>query len=350
MNLLKASNRMVIPFTILLISLNLLSDGLLAQDRYRLMFYNVENLFDPFNDSLKNDDEFTAEGSRYWTWRKMTDKVNNIYKVITAVGEWEPPTMVGFCEIENRFVIERITKHTPLSKFDYQIVHRESPDARGIDVALIYRPDQFTVEEEHFFRVSFPDNPDRATRDILYARGIIGGLDTLHVFVNHWPSKYGGALVSEPGRIAAGKLVRQKVDSIKLFHPDARIIIMGDFNDTPDSRPLIEGLGASLPEKPFTADGLYNLHLPYVAKGEGTLKYQGAWEVIDMMIVTKGLLNAKHGVYTTPDGGKIFSADFLLEKDERFVGVIPFRTYIGFRYHGGFSDHLPIYIDLIPNR
>ncbi|MDY0200499.1 MAG: endonuclease [Tenuifilaceae bacterium] len=342
--------KLILWLTGTLILVMLFGQRIQAQDRYRIMFYNVENLFDPFNDSLKRDDEFTPEGTRYWTWRRMEEKANNIYKVITAVGEWDPPTMVGFCEIENRFVIERITQHTPLSKFNYQIVHRESPDMRGIDVGLIYRPDQFTIEEERFFRVSLPNDSNRTTRDVLYTRGIIDGLDTLHVFVNHWPSKYGGALVSEPGRIAAGKLVRQKVDSIKIFHPDARIIIMGDFNDTPDSRPLIEGLAASLPEEPFTADGLYNLHLPYVAKGEGTLKYQGAWEIIDMMIVSKGLLNAKHGVYTTPDGGKIYRADFLLEEDERFVGVVPFRTYIGFKYHGGYSDHLPIYMDLFRNR
>jgi len=334
----------------LALAFSLLVKNVQAQNRYRVMFYNVENLFDPFNDSLKNDDEFTAEGSRYWTWRKMTDKVNNVYKVITAVGEWDPPMLVGLCEIENRFVVERITKHTPLSKFDYQIVHRESPDFRGIDVALIYRPDQFTVEEERYFRVSYPDNPDRASRDVLYARGIIDGLDTLHVFVNHWPSKYGGALASEPGRIAAGKLVRQKVDSIKIFHPNARIIIMGDFNDTPSSTPLVEALVASPPEKPFTTEGLYNLHFPYEAKGEGSLKYQGAWEVIDMMIVSEGLLSRNHGVYTNANGAKIFRADFLLEDDDRFVGVVPFRTFIGFRYHGGFSDHLPIYIDLFPNR
>jgi hypothetical protein len=321
-----------------------------AQDRYRLMFYNVENLFDPFNDSLINDDEFTAEGSRFWTWKRMEEKLNNIYKVITAVGEWDAPTMVGFCEIENRFVMERLTKHTPLAKHNYQLVHKDSPDGRGIDVALIYRPDQFRVEEERFFRVSYPDNPERATRDILYARGILDNRDTLHVFVNHWPSKFGGALASEPGRIAAARIVREKVDSIKIFYPDARIVIMGDFNDTPNSRPLVEGLGALPPKEPLEPKGLYNLHQPYETKGEGTLKFQGAWEVIDMMIVSKGLLNQKHGVYTTLDGGKIFKGDFLLEEDDRFVGLRPKRTYIGFRYHGGYSDHLPIYIDLFPNR
>jgi hypothetical protein len=320
-----------------------------AQDRYRIMFYNAENLFDPFNDSLKRDDEFTPEGARRWSWKRMNEKLNNIYKVIMAVGEWDPPTMVGFCEIENRFVMDRLIKHTPLSKFGYRLVHRESPDSRGIDVALIYRPDQFTVEDERFFRVYYPDDSTRTTRDVLYARGVLDKRDTLHVFVNHWPSKFGGELVTEPGRIAAGKLVRQKIDSIRIFTPDARIIVMGDFNDTPSSRPLVEGLGALPPKPPLKPDGLYNLHLPFEAMGKGTLKFQGAWEIIDMMIVSESLLNRKHGVYTTLDGGKIFEADFLVEPDEAFVGYKPFRTYIGFRYHGGYSDHFPIYIDLFPN-
>ena len=338
----------LLPF--LFLTLYYLTGSVNGQDRYRIMFYNVENLFDPFNDSLTNDDEFTSEGARYWTWRRMNDKLNNIYKVITAVGEWDPPTLVGFCEIENRFVMERLTKHTPLSKFNYKLVHRESPDGRGIDVALIYRPDQFVVEEERFFKVYYPDDSTRMTREVLYARGILDDRDTLHVFVNHWPSKYGGELATEPGRIAAARAVRSKVDSIRIFYPDARIIIMGDFNDTPNSPPLVKGLGALPPEEPLKPDGLYNLHQPYVAKGMGTLKFQGAWEVIDMIIVSKSLLNRKHGVYTNLDGGKIFQADFLVEPDEAFVGVRPFRTYIGFRYHGGYSDHFPIYMDLYPNR
>ena len=322
----------------------------LAQDRYRLMFYNTENLFDPFKDSLTNDEEFTPEGSRHWTWNRMEEKVNNIYQVITAVGEWSPPTLVGFSEVENRFVMERIIYQTPLSKYGYRLVHRESPDRRGIDVALIYRPDQFTVQEERFFRVAYPDSPERATRDVLYTRGVLSSNDTLHVFVNHWPSKFGGALASEPGRIAAGQLVRQKVDSIRIFHPNAHIIIMGDFNDTPNSRPLVEGLRALPPSEPFQSDGLYNLHQPFETRSEGTLKYQGGWEAIDMMIVSESLLSKRFGIYTTIDGGKIFKADFLLEEDDRFLGVQPKRTYRGMKYHGGFSDHLPIYIDLLPNR
>ncbi|MFO8021981.1 MAG: endonuclease [Perlabentimonas sp.] len=350
MNPKRINTSITLPTIVLFISFILLFQPAVSQNRYRIMFYNAENLFDPFDDSLTRDEEYTPKGDRYWTWKKMTKKVNNTYKVIAAVGEWEPPTIVGLCEVENRLVVDRITSHTPLSKYNYKIVHRESPDRRGIDVALIYRPDQFTVQDQRYFKVYYPDDSTRTTREVLYTRGILDNLDTLHVFVNHWPSKWGGELATEPGRIAAAKVVREKVDSIKIFHPDARVIIMGDFNDTPSSPPLIEGLKASPPEKPFKPNGLYNLHQPFEGQGIGTLKYQGNWEVIDMMIVTKGLLNRKHGVYTTPDGGKIFNADFLVEDDDAFVGVKPFRTYIGFRYHGGYSDHFPIYIDLYPNK
>jgi predicted extracellular nuclease len=321
-----------------------------SQDRYRVMFYNVENLFDPFKDSLTNDGEFTPQGSRYWTWKRMTEKLNNIYRVVTAVGEWDLPSIVGFCEVENSFVMYQLINKTPLSKFDYRLVHKESPDGRGIDVALIYRPDRFKLEEKRFFRVINPDEPKRTTRDVLYARGILGQLDTIHIFVNHWPSKFGGELASEPGRLAAGRLVREKVDSIRIFSPQARIIIMGDFNDGPNSPPLLEALRAEPPKTPYSPKGLYNLHHRYDGSGTGTIKFQGAWEVIDMMIVSKSLLDKSHPIYLNPDGGMIFQADFLKEEDTNFVGFRPFRTYIGFKYHGGFSDHFPIYIDIFPNR
>ena len=321
-----------------------------TQERHRVMFYNVENLFDPFNDTLTNDDEFTPEGTRFWSWKRMTDKLNKISKVVTAVGEWDPPVVVGFCEVENGLVMNQLISETPLAKFGYKLVHRESPDRRGIDVALIYRPDRFELEEEHFFQVVNPDEPSRTTREVLYARGIVAGIDTVHFFVNHWPSKYGGALASEPGRLAAGKLVRQKVDSIRIFEPEARIIIMGDFNDGPNSAAITEALGAVPVSENFEIDKLYNLHHKYDGSSTGSLKYQGQWETIDMMIVSGGLLSRNHNLYVNPDGGMIYSNEFLLEQDEGFVGVRPFRTYIGFKYHGGFSDHLPIYIDLLPTK
>lgn len=316
--------------------------------RNRVMFYNVENLFDPFNDSLTRDDEFTPDGARHWTWNKMEKKINGIFKVIMAVGEFDPPVIVGFCEVENGFVMHRLIKETPLSKFDYRMVHRESPDPRGIDVALIYRPDRFQLLEKDFFRVVFPDEPTRRTREILYAKGLMSK-DTLHVFVNHWPSKFGGELESESGRYAAAYTLKHKVDSIRVFYPDARILIMGDLNDEPESDPVVKGFGACLTDDTLCNNNFVNITAILKQKGQGSYKYQGVWGIIDQIIVSRSLLTKKHKLYTTPARASIFSADFLLESDDAFVGKKPFRTFQGYRHHGGFSDHLPVYIDLFEN-
>ncbi len=317
---------------------------------YRAMFYNVENLFDSFDDSLTNDQEFTPKGERHWTWEKMNKKLDGIYKTIVAVGGWEPPIFVGMCEVENGYMLYRLTHETPLLKFDYGIVHRESPDPRGIDVGLVYRKDLFDVKETRFFRVSFPDEPNRKTREILYTCGVVAGTDTLHVFINHWPSKYGGELESNSGRLAAATTLKQKVDSIKIFYPNARILIMGDFNDEPESTPLVEGLQVCLDTSAKCPSGLINISAILKAKGQGSYKYQGVWGMIDQIIVSESLLNSKHKLYSSPSNASVFRASFLLEPDESFVGDKPFRTFAGFKYHGGFSDHLPVYIDLFLNQ
>jgi len=317
--------------------------------RNRVMFYNVENLFDPFNDSLTRDEEFTPEGDRHWTWDKMNRKQNGIYKIISAVGEWDPPVLVGMCEVENGFVLHRLVKQTPLLKFDYRVVHRESPDPRGIDVALLYRPNRFDLLEKHFFRVEFPGEPHRLTREILYVSGIVSGTDTLHVFLNHWPSKYGGELESEPGRYAAAYTLKQKIDSIRIFYPDARILVMGDLNDEPESDPVVKGFGACPTLRDDCPSGFTNISAILKSKGQGSYKYQGVWGFIDQIWVSGSLLNRKHGLWTSPAHASVFNADFLLEPDDAFIGVRPYRTFIGFKYHGGFSDHLPVYIDLMGN-
>lgn len=330
---------------VLIVALFALSIKVDAQGRNRVMCYNVENLFDPFDDSLKRDDEFTPQGARHWTWNKMQQKLNGVYKVIMAVGEYDPPVLVGLCEIENFFVLHQLANKTPLSKFEYKIVHRESPDSRGIDVALLYRPDRFLLQEAHFFPVKFPNDSNRKTRDILYARGLMV-TDTLHVFVNHWPSKYGGELESEPGRFLVAGLLRQKVDSIRVFYPNAKILIMGDMNDEPESRPIVDSLGACLAADANCKGQLVNITAILKKQGQGSYKYQGVWGIIDQLIVSQSLLKQGHGLYTSPQNASVFSADFLLEPDASFTGYKPFRTFVGYRYNGGFSDHLPVYIDL----
>ena len=179
-------------------------------ERIRLVFYNVENLFDYFDDPDTRDEEFLPEGKRHWTKRRYEDKLQKIAKTIIATGGWEPPALVGLCEIENRYVLEGLTSFTPLKPIGYEIVHQDSPDKRGIDVALFYRPEKFQLIDYTYHPVNFPFEPESRTRDILHAVGILPGQDTLHLFVNHWPSKYGGALETIPKRHGCSKAFKNK--------------------------------------------------------------------------------------------------------------------------------------------
>ncbi len=315
-----------------------------GRDYLRLMFYNVENFFDTTDDPTTNDNEFTPEGSFRWTQSRYIEKRNNIFKVIAHVGEWDAPALIGLCEIENRTVLDDLAKRTPLMKYPYRVVHRDSPDQRGIDVALFYRSDYLKCTSEQFIRVRFSDDR-RRTRDILYATLCTSGNDTLHVFINHWPSRSGGQQQSEPARILAASLVRNKVDSIFGCNPMARVIITGDLNDGPLDKSLRTGLKALTDTAQTKSLALFNLSAYKVKESTGTIKYQGKWSVFDQIIVSGGLLR---GTLRTDVGQcHIFRADYLFEPDKRYQGVKPFRTYLGPKYNRGFSDHLPVYLDIL---
>ena len=311
----------------------------------RIMFYNLENLFDPENDSLKNDDSFTPSGMHHWTYTRYREKLEKTYKVISSVGGWKPPGIIGFCELENRKVIHELLTTTPLARFNYQIIHEESGDSRGIDVALVYRSDVFRPFTHVAHKVVFPEDPQAATRDILMVGGIVNGKDSLFVFVNHWPSKYGGAKETEPRRMHTGRFLRQLCDSLMRVHPKAGLLLMGDFNDEPNEPSMIEGLKAlayegGMPQK----NTLYNLMLRF--KAGGTHKFQSHWSIIDQFVVNPNLLDTNAAVYLKPGDARIFKADFLIEPDDTHLGDKPARTYLGMKYLGGFSDHLPIYLDI----
>jgi predicted extracellular nuclease len=313
----------------------------------RIMFYNVENLFDTEDDSLKMDKEFLPDEIRNWSKFRYSQKQSQLSKVITAVGGWSPPELVGLCEIENRSVLNYLTRQSPLYVFGYQIIHQESPDARGIDVALLYQPKSFKPVSTEFIPVNYPVNK-RKTRDIIYSRGIIPNHDTLHVFVNHWPSRYGGQLESEENRIYVAGLLKHKTDSILDNNPQALIVIMGDFNDEPDNTSLIKTLNALPAYDSLQTKQLVNLsyELRYT-NNQGSHKYQGQWTLLDQVIVSGALLNKSRNTYTTPEKLTVVKASFLLEPDEAYLGDKPYRTYVGFKYNGGFSDHLPVFIDLL---
>jgi len=327
------------------------SDTKNDQYRYlRFMFYNVENYFDAENDSITNDEEFTPEGLRHWTSYKYIEKQKKIYQVIAAAGGWELPDFIGFCEIENRKVMEDLIFKTPLKYYDYGLVHKESPDRRGIDVALIYRKGKLKLINEDFFKVVFPFDTSAKTRDILYASLKTLNDDTIHVFINHWPSRMGGQAESDARRVLVASILKERVDSIFKINPAAYILISGDFNDEPDNNSIIQTLGTKTTFDNPVNQELYNLswHLKTV-KGKGSYKYQGAWGLIDQIIISGSLLNKSSTLYTSVDNAVIFDADFLSEQDEQFIGVKPFRTFAGFRFHGGFSDHYPIYLDFLDN-
>jgi len=319
-------------------------------ERFRIMFYNVENLFDTYDDTLKNDEEFLPEGDRFWSYKRYKQKLHNLYKVIIAVGEWEPPDLVGLCEIENRFTLDQLIRKTPLQRFNYQFIHKESPDERGIDVALLYRKDCFQPLTYKAIEINFPDNPDYKTRDILYVKGIAINFDTIHVFINHFPSRWGGQVNSESSRMIVAEILRRQVDSILMINTKSNIVITGDFNDQPEDKSLSSGLNAQTQYETIQAESLYNLSY-YLSseKGQGSYKHEGTWQMLDQFIVSGALLNRANKLYTSIDDVHIFDADFLLETDEKYAGKKPFRTYFGYKFNGGYSDHLPVFIDVKPN-
>ncbi|MFO7879408.1 MAG: endonuclease/exonuclease/phosphatase family protein [Bacteroidota bacterium] len=318
-------------------------------DAVNIMFYNVENLFDTEDDPDKWDEEFTPDTAKYWTYYRYQQKLFQIYQVITAVGGWDAPDVVGLSEVENRTVLEELISKTPLYNAGYEIIHYESPDGRGIDVAMLYREKNFNPIEDYPIPVVFPGD-QRATRDILYVKGEVRTGDTVHLFVNHWPSRWGGQMETEPKRVHAASVLRHHVDSLFKEHKNPHIVIMGDLNDYPDNKSITQTLRAQKTFSNPRPEVLYNLsYYLQEEKGQGSHKYQGEWGILDQIIVSGSLLDKSGALYTDFDHVSVFMGDFLLEKDEKNVGKQPNRTYIGYKYHGGYSDHLPVYIKLLQN-
>lgn len=312
-----------------------------------IMFYNVENLFDTWDDTLKVDEEFLPAGDKHWTYNRYNTKIKNLYKTIVAVGGWDSPALIGLCEIENRKVLNDLIYNTPLSKLEYRYEHFESPDRRGIDVALLYNKQIFKPVHAQPVPIRFPKDSAYRTRDILYVKGVfLQSGDTIHLFINHWPSRRGGQLESEPRRILVAETLREKVDSLIIDAPDQGIIVMGDFNDQPENQSLLRILKARLSTENFIIGGLYNLD-GLTDNKFGSYKYRGAWNKFDQIIVSGNLLTSDLKINVDPASFEIFHTEFLLIEDEKYLGSKPFSTYSGYRYKGGFSDHLPVKVELI---
>lgn len=304
-------------------------------DSIKVMFYNVENLFDIYDDPVKVDEEFTPGGDRRWNNSRYYSKLNRISKAIVAVGQWQPPDLIGLCEVENKMVLQDLVYETPLKGSGYKIVHSESDDRRGIDVAILYRPVYLKLIDKRAIKIEFRGDKGYRSRDILYAKFLSFDVDTLHVFVNHWPSKYGGVLNTEPRRMDAARALRDQLDSLFRKSDGPAIIAMGDLNDGPGSAVLSYLLDS------IFCDG--SKMLPLLEKSSGTIKYRGKWLQYDHLLVSPVFADSMNGLYIPGMKGYVCADDFLKERDNRFTGFKPFRTFTGYRYNGGFSDHLPVY-------
>ena len=310
----------------------------------RFVFYNLENLFDARHDSLKADLDFTPEGKNHWTYSHYLHKLTNICKTIVAIGGWDPPELIGVAEIENEAVLRKLVYDTPLSKFRYGYIHYESPDVRGVDVALLYLKDRFKVLKSSPVAIRMVQDTGFKTRDILYVKGIINSFDTLHLFINHWPSSFGGFMDSKPRRDFVAGVLRMKVDSILSADPNANILIAGDFNDECTDESIGLHLNAN-GDTTWNSSNLIDLMAFIMPDKIGSHKYAGRWRNIDQIIVTQALYKGRSKLKVDRGRAFIFSPDFLLEEDK--LGKKPYRTFLGPRYIGGFSDHLPVYTDII---
>ena len=308
--------------------------------RFRLMEYNVENLFDCEDDSLKNDDEFLPDALRKWNYGKYRAKLERLMKVIVAVGEDQVPDLVALCEVENENVLRDLTLYTPLKVLGYRFVMTDSSDERGIDVALLYQPGRFRLLSQRNIHVSLPG--ERPTRDIMHISGKIMTGDTLDVFVVHFPSRAGGEKTTRPYRIHVAKELKCQYDSVFAARKNPQIVVTGDFNDFPESMSISEILGASYPSGTVFPHKLYNV---VAGCKPGTYRYQGVWGIFDHILVSGTLLDTKNKFHTSAQHAEIVTFPFLLEKDTKYGGLKPFRTYLGPRYKGGYSDHLPVRVD-----
>lgn len=298
---------------------------------------NCENLFDTVHDSLKNDMEYTPESEYHWTNTRYWKKLNDIAKEIIALGgdenqpslassQWQLPDFVAMCEVENDSVMVALTKRSLLRHARYEYLMTQSPDERGIDVALMYSPASFRPIRSYSIRIKqLPGT--RPTRDILYASGLLVSDDTLHIFVVHAPSRRGGEVASRPYRLQVANQLASAVDSIYAINAHAHVMVTGDFNDYSDSPAL---------------DSLYRHRLVNISAdamgrngAKGTYRYHGEWRSLDQMLCSPALAACKEDC-------KIGDLRFLLEEDEKYGGMKPFRTYIGPKYKGGYSDHLPL--------
>jgi hypothetical protein len=310
---------------------------------FSVAFYNVENLFDTIDNPHIRDNDHLPTSKVAWNTKRYRTKLEHLARVMSSIQPGGFPTLFGLAEVENRQVVEDLIQQNSLQKAAYKIIHKDSPDERGIDVALLYRPSIYKPIKTRFIRLQFPSEPDNPTRDILYSKGLVYGTDTVHVFVNHWVSRYGGKEKTDALRRFTGHFLRMMADSIFNAVPLANIVIMGDLNDDPTDPSLTNSLGALNPKPPFAKKQLFNLAYQPFQSGEGSLYYHG-WNLFDQVIVSTAMVAGYNGIKTNGLKEEIFKKPWMLFQPKKGPAV-PSRT-AGRKYYGGYSDHLPVIVKM----
>ena len=319
-----------------------------------IAFYNLENLFDTENDPLTYDDDRTPDGKDHWTEEIYQDKLKNMAKVMAEIGadvSGNTPTIIGVCETENRKVLEDIVNQETLVEQDYGIIQFDSPDRRGIDVALLYKKKLFTPTHYKAKELLIYDDNDKSkrvfTRDQLVVGGMLDG-EKIHLIVNHWPSRSGGEKRSRSKRIKAAKLNRQIIDSIFSDEPYAKIITMGDFNDDPTSPSVKDHLNAQRESNGMQMRELFNPMEDLAKQGYGSLAYRDSWNLFDQIIISTELTKKDFSSYRFYKAG-IYNKTYLVNAHGRYKGY-PYRSFASGSYTGGYSDHFPVYIYLVKEK
>lgn len=330
------------------------TQGVAQEKQYKVAcigFYNVENYFDLIDHPEKRDEDFTPTGELLYTREVFQEKTENLAKVIAQIGtEYSPDglAILGLSEIENRSVVDTLISHPLLKNRNYQVVHFESPDFRGIDVGLIYQPKYFELTSSRAVPLLiYRDDSSRIyTRDVLLVSGSLDG-DLIHIMVNHWPSRRGGEKATQPLRNAGAALCRHMADSLRAANPEARILIMGDLNDDPVSPSVKSVLRAKPKANRLVAGDLYNPYYDYFKKGIGTGAYRDAWSLFDQIILSDNLVKQSGDTsgYRLFQA-RIFNERYLTQRTGQFRGY-PYRTYSFGTYIGGYSDHFPVYVYLV---
>ena len=327
----------------------LAATSVVAQDKpYMVAFWNFENLFDIYNDPETHDDEFTPEGIKKWNETKYQKKLSNLERVIfdMAAINKDYPVVFGVSEIENRSVLEDLVSQPKLKGAKYRICHFDSPDARGVDVAFLYRADVFKLEGCDNIKLNVPELPNFRTRDLVVMWGTIEG-EPFYFLVSHWPSRLGGKEASQFKRDACAKQIREIKDSLLQANPATKVVVMGDFNDDATDASLVKVMGAKGKVKELNTGDFFNPYVQMLKAGLGTLAYQDSWNLFDNICVTENLVNGTYGKLRLIKGkkfyGNIFTRPYMLQQEGQYKGY-PLRTFVTNNFQNGFSDHFPVYI------